>query len=467
MGIPAHPTPDQRTTDLEERARSARQAAQVLALLPCQERNRALQNMAQALGSHISEILAANQQDLSQAADMVKQQQLSPAAFARLKLDADKLAGMIAGIETVAQLADPVGQVHFVRELDEGLILERRTYPLGVLGVVFESRPDAVTQIVSLAIKTGNSVLLKGGQEALHTCQILTQILQAALREQVGFPEGAVQLLTSRAEIQALLSLDRWVDLIVPRGSNAFVRYIQSHTRIPVLGHADGICHLYVDQAANRDQAVRLTLDSKIQYPAACNALETLLVHRGIAADFLPMVGKALTAAGVEMRGCPISQQFWPMQAASEVDWQTEYGEKILAIRVVDSLAEALDHIQTYGSRHTEAIVTEDPVVAQTFLDRVDAAGVFHNASTRFADGFRYGFGAEVGISTQKMPPRGPVGLEGLVTYKYLLRGQGQQVADYSGNGGRAFTHRDLPISPDRTLSRSDFNPVATIIDSE
>ncbi|MGF1577375.1 MAG: glutamate-5-semialdehyde dehydrogenase [Cyanophyceae cyanobacterium] len=431
------------STSLTQQAEASRAAAKVLASLPTDTRNLALDLIAQELTTHQDQILAANQRDLERAQIMVAAQDLTPSAYARLQLTESKLATMIAGIRDVKKLPELVGQAQFVRELDEGLILERRTCPLGVLGIIFESRPDAVTQIVSLAIKTGNSVLLKGGSEALESCQTLVTIIHQALSQISGFPLDCVQLLTTREEIRALLELDHVVDLIIPRGSNEFVRYIQTHTRIPVMGHADGLCHLYVDQAADVEMGIRLAVDAKTQYPAACNAIETLLVHEAIAPTYLPAVAAALQAQGVTLRGCDQTRQWIAAQPATPEDWTTEYGDLILAIRVVADVAEAMHHIQTYGSRHTEGIVTQDPAVADLFLDGVDAAGVFHNASTRFADGYRYGFGAEVGISTQKMPPRGPVGIEGLVTYTYRLKGSGQIVADYSGPQGRAFTHRD------------------------
>ncbi|MEN9220723.1 MAG: glutamate-5-semialdehyde dehydrogenase, partial [Thermostichales cyanobacterium GMQP_bins_62] len=358
-----------------------------------------------------------------------------------LKLDAKKLAGMIAGVRDVVRLPDLVGSDQWVRLLDDGLVLRRRWCPLGVLGVIFESRPDAVTQIVSLALKTANGVLLKGGAEAIHSCTALVAVIHQALHS-VGWDPQLVQLLTTREEIRELLGLEGWIDLIIPRGSNAFVRYVQENTRIPVLGHADGICHLFIDASADAEMAVKLTVDSKVQYPAACNAIETLLVHQDCAQRILPLVAAALREQGVQLRGCERSRAIVPMDAATEADWDTEYLDLILSIKIVDSLAAAIEHINTHGSRHTEAIVTEDRAAAERFCQEVDAAGVYHNASTRFADGFRYGFGAEVGISTQKLPPRGPVGIEGLVTYKYLLSGEGHIVADYAA--GRPFKHQDL-----------------------
>ncbi|MEN9230647.1 MAG: glutamate-5-semialdehyde dehydrogenase [Thermostichus sp. DG02_5_bins_236] len=432
------------TASTAQQARLARAAAQRTATLSTTSKNAALEAIATALLQDKDDILAANQADLARAQEMVKAGSLSQSAYARLKLDADKLAGIVAGVREVIRLGDPVGRPLLIRELDEGLVLERRTYPLGVLGVIFESRPDALVQIAALAVKTGNSVLLKGGSEALLSCQALMAAIQKGLRRIPEFPEGSLQLLTSREEIQALLQLEGLVDLIIPRGSNAFVRYVMDNTHIPVLGHADGICHLYVDRAANLQMALDLTVDSKTQYPAACNAIETLLVHQEVAATFLPMVTATLREKEVELRGDPLCREWVPdLLPASEEDWSTEYADLILSIKVVDSLDAALAHIQQYGSRHTEAIVTEDAEAAQRFLDEVDAAGVFHNASTRFADGFRYGLGAEVGISTQKIPPRGPVGLEGLVTYRYQLRGKGQRVADYTGSQARPFQHRD------------------------
>ncbi|MGK7912140.1 MAG: glutamate-5-semialdehyde dehydrogenase [Synechococcus sp.] len=433
-------------SSLREQVRSTRQAALKLAVLPTDVKNAALGAIADAVEARSDEILVANQQDLAAAAVMVEEGNLSAAAYARLKLTPDKIATMAAGVRDVMRLADPVGELHWSRELDTGLVLHRKSTPLGVLGIIFESRPDAVTQISSLALKTGNGVVLKGGKEAVNSCRMLVEVIHSAL-EAKGISTASVTLLTTREETRALLALDDLVDLVIPRGSNSFVRYVQDNTKIPVLGHADGICHAFVDRAVDFAKAVPLVVDSKVNYPAACNALETLLVHADVAAEFLPKVLTALQAEGVEVRGCDRSQAITNMPAATESDWETEYGELVLSVKVVDSLANALSHIETYGSRHTEAIFTEDAATAEEFMNSVDAAGVFHNASTRFSDGFRYGFGAEVGISTQKLPPRGPVGMEGLVTYKYLLEGDGHIVATYSGSNAKPFIHRDLPLS--------------------
>jgi glutamate-5-semialdehyde dehydrogenase len=427
------------TDSLPVLAQQTREAARRLAVLPTEARNQAIEAIAQALEAAAPAILAANQTDC----EVAQQEGLARALYGRLKLDTDKLNGAIAGVRDVGQLPDPIGSVQIHRELDAGLIMQRVACPLGVLGVIFEARPDAVMQIATLAIKSGNGVILKGGKEAVRSCEALVKAIHQGL-VQVGIDPAVVRLLTTREETLELLRLDAFVDLIIPRGSNSFVRFVQENTRIPVLGHADGICHLYVDRAADLEKAIPITVDAKTQYPSACNTIETLLIHQAIAADFLPKVATALQAQGVELRGDARVCQIIRAAEATEADWSTEYSDLILAIKIVDSLIEAIAHINTYGSRHTEAIVTEDAVAAAEFIAQVDAAGVFQNCSTRFADGFRYGFGAEVGISTQKLPPRGPVGLEGLVTYKYQIVGNGQIAATYTGANAKPFTHQDL-----------------------
>jgi glutamate-5-semialdehyde dehydrogenase len=424
---------------LIEQAQCTRLAAQGLATQAAAVKNQALEAIAQSLEAASPEIIAANAKDC----ELAQANGLASALYARLKLDAGKLEAAIAGVRSVATLTDPVGEVQIHRELDRGLILKRVSCPLGVLGIIFEARPDAVMQISSLAIKSGNGVLLKGGQEALNTCQALVKAIQAGLA-QTPIDPAVVVLLTSREETMELLKLDRHVDLIIPRGSNSFVQFVQDNTRIPVLGHAEGICHLYIDRAADLAKAIPIAVDSKTQYPAACNAIETLLIHQEIAATALPEIMQALMAKDVKLRGDAATQAIAAVDSATEEDWATEYSDLILSIRVVVDLEGAIAHINTYGSGHTEAIVTEDADAAQKFMNDVDAAGVFQNCSTRFADGFRYGLGAEVGISTQQMPPRGPVGLEGLVTYKYRLQGDGHIVETYSGKDARPFTHRAL-----------------------
>lgn len=421
-------------------AQQTRQAASKLALLSSEGKNQAIEAIAQGLESAKDDILQANLADC-QAAIAAG---IAKPLYKRLQLDEHKLRDAIAGVRDVGKLNDPIGQVQINREIDSGLILKRITCPLGVLGIIFEARPEAAIQIVSLAIKSGNGVILKGGKEALNSCEAIVKAIKQGL-SQTGVNADAVQLLTTREEILELLQLDKYVDLIIPRGSNAFVKFVQDNTRIPVLGHADGICHIYVDEKADIDKAISITVDSKIQYPAACNAIETLLIHSSIAEEFLPHIAAALAAENVELRGDERSLKILPnIAAATEEDWRTEYSDLILAIKIVDSLTEAISHINNYGSRHTEAIITEDITAAETFQGLVNAAGVYHNCSTRFADGFRYGFGAEVGISTQQMPPRGPVGLEGLITYKYQMSGHGHIVKTYTGANAKSFSHRDL-----------------------
>ena len=419
-------------------AKSARAASRVMAATSGEKRNQAILAAARIVEARGQEILAANAQDCAGAQD------LPQATFQRLKVNETKLQEIARGLEAVAALPDPLGKVKLRRLLDEGLELTQITCPLGVLAVIFESRPDAATQIGSLAIKSGNAVLLKGGREAQGTNAILVDALRAGLLE-AGLPVDTVQLLEGREDVDALLALDDLVDLVIPRGSSELVRYIQSHTKIPVMGHAEGICHVFVDIAADATKAVQIVHDSKLQYPAVCNAAETLLIHAGAAPRLLPLIAEDLRQAGTELRGCPRSVALLPgMKAATDADWDTEYGDTILSVKIVDSLDEAIAHIHAHGSGHTESIVTEDIAAADRFLAQVDAAGVYHNASTRFADGYRYGFGSEVGVSTGKLHARGPVGLEGLLSSKYLLRGHGHRVADYAGKNAKPFLHKDL-----------------------
>ncbi|MBD6619670.1 glutamate-5-semialdehyde dehydrogenase [Komarekiella sp. 'clone 1'] len=421
-------------------AQRTRQAASKLALLSTEAKNQAIAAIAQALESARDEICRANIADCETAAA----DGIPKPLYKRLQLDEHKLRDAIAGVRDVGKLADPVGQVQIHRELDTGLVLKRITCPLGVLGIIFEARPEAAIQIVSLAIKSGNGVILKGGKEAVRSCEAIVKAIKQGLSQTAVNPD-VVQLLTTREETLELLKLDKYVDLIIPRGSNSFVRFVQENTRIPVLGHADGICHLYIDKVADINKAVSITVDAKAQYPAVCNAIETLLVHQSIAAEFLPKVAEVLEERHVELRGDQRTLAILPqIKTATATDWATEYSDFILSIKIVDSIEDAIAHINEYGSRHTDAIVTEDLTTAETFIGLVNSANIFHNCSTRFADGFRYGFGAEVGISTQQMPPRGPVGLEGLVTYKYQMTGDGHIVATYTGANAKSFTHQDL-----------------------
>ena len=421
---------------LERVAAAARAACIPLAAAGTGDKNKALAQVAEALQGNADQVAAANQQDLQEA----QQNNLAGPLLKRLRFDKAKIAEVCQGIQSLIQLQDPVGRTLYAMELDKGLELYKVTCPIGVVGIIFESRPDALVQISTLCLKSGNTVLLKGGSEASRTNRILTGVIaEASVR--AGMPDGWIQLLETRQQVTDMLSLDRQIDLIIPRGSNAFVRHIMDHTRIPVLGHADGICHVYVDRGADLDMAVRIVVDSKCQYVAVCNAAETLLVDEAVAAQFLPKVKAGLDEKGVEIRGCDRTRSVIVCKPTTEEDWSTEYLDTILSIKVVNGVEEAILHINTYGSRHTDAIVTEDRVRAGRFLERVDSADVFWNCSTRFSDGFRYGLGAEVGVSTHKIHARGPVGLEGLVIYKWRLLGDGHVVADYSGPSARPFTH--------------------------
>ena len=424
--------------DLLEKAEKVRLASIKISQTENQNRIKALNFMADYLEKNSKEILEANNADYSSA----EKKGISRALLSRLKLSKSKLNSGIEGVRKVGDLADPVNQVQIKRELSKGLILERKTVPIGVLGVIFESRPDAVMQISSLAIRSGNGVMLKGGSEANLTNTSIVKALQEGLNES-GLDKNAICLLTSRKDSMAMLNLEKYINLIIPRGSNELVKFIQENTRIPVLGHADGICHLFIDIEANLEMALSVALDSKIQYPAACNAIETLLVHKDIAPAFLEKAIPLFNSNDVKLIGDKRSVELGLKYEASLEDWKTEYLDLILSIKIVDDLEEAITHIQKYSSKHTDGIITENLSTANKFMNVVDSAGVFHNCSTRFADGFRYGFGAEVGISTQTLPPRGPVGLEGLVTYKYFLKGDGNIVDDFS-SGKAIYTHKDL-----------------------
>ena len=427
---------------VEEKVRAARRASGRLRATPRALRDRALEAIAEELEGGAAQIAQANGADLTRAHETG----LAAPLQKRLRFDEAKLRQAVAGVRSVAALPDPVGRVMVRRELDDGLLLTQETTPIGVIAMIFESRPDALVQIASLALKSGNAIVLKGGSEARESNRALAAAIVRA-GERVGVPHGWLQLIESRSDVAQLLTHDQLVDLVIPRGSNAFVRYIMDNTRIPVMGHADGVCHLYIDRAAQRDRAVKLAVDSKVQSVSVCNAIETLLVHHEVVDSILPMVLEALFARGVEVRGdqraCAVCST---VKCATAEDWRAEYLDYTVAVRVVDSLDEAIEHINLYGSGHTDAIATEDRSAAARFLSEVDSASVMHNASTRFADGFRYGLGAEVGISTSRIHARGPVGLEGLCTYRWIVRGEGHIVAPYAEEE-KQFTHRELPRS--------------------
>ncbi|SIQ21552.1 glutamate-5-semialdehyde dehydrogenase [Alkalispirochaeta americana] len=426
---------------VEDRARGVRGAARVLAACSGRVRDAALKEVARALEAADRQIESANQVDCARA----REANLADPLQRRLSFGPEKRRQALEGLRSVTALPDPVGTVLERRELDQGLLLTRRTTPIGVIAMIFESRPDALIQIASLALKSGNGVILKGGSEALESNRVLARIIHDAAVS-AGIPPGWLALIETRQDVGELLRLDGWIDLIIPRGSNDFVRFIMDNTRIPVLGHADGVCHVYLDRSADPAVARAVTVDAKTQYEAVCNAAETLLIHQDELSRLLPDVARALQDQGVALRGCPRTREVLPgIEAASDEDWAAEYLDKILAVRVVDSLQEAVDHINTWGSGHTDAIVTTDEDRARRFIAEVDSASVMWNASTRFADGFRYGLGAEVGVSTTRIHARGPVGVEGLLSSKWILAGAGHIVADYA-SGVRSFTHRELPL---------------------
>lgn len=422
--------------DMITAAEAAKKASISLAAAGSELKNQALLHIADELWNRKDEIFKANKADLARS----EEEKLEMPLLKRLKFDENKLVGVVEGIKSLVALEEPVGKVLMETELDDGLTLYRESCPIGVIGVIFESRPDALVQIATLCLKSGNAVLLKGGKEALLTNKILSEIIiDASLAKEM--PEGWLFNIESREEVGEMLDLDQYIDLIIPRGSNSFVRYIIENSRIPVLGHADGICHGYVHKDAELDMAVSVVFDSKTQYVAVCNAMETLLVHEDIAKDYLPILAEKLAEKNVKLYGCKATCEIIECEEATDEAWATEYLDYELSIKIVSNMQEAIDHINKYGSGHTETIVTNSKSEAEAFMMLVDSGNIFHNCSTRFADGFKYGFGAEVGISTNKIHARGPVGLDGLVIYKYKLFGQGQIAEDYA-SGKSSFNHK-------------------------
>ena len=411
-----------------ELAQKAKIASKKIAVITTEIKNNALINISEDIKENQNKIFEANKKDLIEAENLVKEGKITQSTLNRLKLDENKMRDMIQGIIDISKLDDPVGKILLKRELDKGLILTKKSCPIGVLGIIFEARPDVISQISALAIKSSNAVILKGGKESVNTNTAIMEIIQSALSKTEGFPENVLTQVFSRDDVAEMLKQDKYIDLIIPRGGNSLVKFIKENTKIPVLGHADGICHIFVDKSADFDKAVNIVVDSKTQYPSACNSVETLLIHK----DFSQTQSllEKLKNAGIKLISEPES-------------WHKEYSDKILAYKFVDSVEEAVEHINTYSSGHTESIITEDKNNADLFLSGVDSAGVYHNVSTRFADGFRYGFGAEVGISTNKTHARGPVGLEGLTIYKYSIEGNGEIVKDYV-DGKKTFKHKDL-----------------------
>ena len=410
------------------KAKSAKEASLKISGLDTKIKNHALSAIASAIELHKNEIFEANKTDLENALPLVNEGKISKSTFNRLKLDENKMRDMIQGVRDISNLEDPVGKILLKRELDKDLILEKVSCPIGVLGIIFEARPDVISQISSLAIKSSNAVILKGGKESVNTNKKIMEIIDNALSQVEGFPQNVIQQVFTHDDISQMLKCDKYINLIIPRGGNKLVQYIKENTNIPVLGHASGICHIFVDKDADIDDAIRIVVDAKTQYPSACNAVETLLIHK----DF-DKKDELLAALQLEEIKLELNPD----------DWATEYGDKVLSVKFVDNIEQAIEHINTYGSGHTDSIITNNTANAERFMNEVDSAGVYHNASTRFADGFRYGFGAEVGISTNKTHARGPVGLEGLTIYKYKLHGKGHIVDDYA-KGLKQFHHNDI-----------------------
>ncbi len=423
---------------LMEQIKKAKESSIKLALVGNKTKNNALSCLAALIKNNKNKIIEENKKDVGRA----RAAKLDESLIQRLILDSKKINELINFVGNVRHLEDPIGKITEKTELDKSLILEKITVPIGLIGAIFESRPDAAIQISCLCIKSGNAVVLKGGSEAICTNRVLVRLIRHSLRE-ANMPEDAVQLIETRGEVMEILKMHSYIDLIIPRGGGKFVKFIQENTKIPVLGHSEGVCHIYVDKEADVAKAIRICYDAKCQYPAACNSMETLLVHKDIAEKFLPLMAKKYKESKVEVRADNKAGKIIRAKEASKYDFGKEYGSLILSVKIVNDAEEAISHINKYGSKHTDAIITENRAAAEKFLSLVDSSSVMHNCSTRFADGFRYGKGAEVGISTSKVHARGPVGLEGLVIYKYILRGKGNIVEDYA-NGKRKFTHKRL-----------------------
>ena len=409
-------------------AKNAKEASLKTSSLSAEIKNEALLKIADEIEKSKTEIFEANKEDLKAAESLVEAGEITKSTFNRLKLDENKMRDMLQGIRDIASLPDPVNRVLLKRELDKDLVLSKISCPIGVLGIIFEARPDVIAQISSLAIKSSNAVILKGGKESVNTNKKILSVINSALEKIDGFPKNVIQQVFTRDDVTEMLKCDKYINLIIPRGGNKLVKFIKENTKIPVLGHADGICHIFVDESADLDMAIRIITDAKTQYPSACNSVETLLIHE-------KFTGKDSLLAALQLSEIQLTD--------NPKNWSHEYGDKILSFKTVKSVEEAIEHINTYGSGHTDSIITKNVQNAEKFMNEVDSAGVYFNASTRFADGFRYGFGAEVGISTNKTHARGPVGLEGLTIYKYKLVGNGQIVGDYAA-GLKKFHHRDL-----------------------
>jgi len=427
--------------DVLDAARRARSAAREMAGVRGEIKDKAILAIAEGIDDQKERIKQVNSTDIDEASKA----DLRTTLVKRLRLDDPKISELTRGLMVLVDLEDPVRKTLLSSQLDDGLELYKVTCPIGVIGAVFESRPDALVQIAALCLKSGNAVILKGGSEATRTNTFLTELIRNSIRQFPEIPEDSVQLVETREDLAKLLELDEYVDLVLPRGSSELVRFIKGNTTIPVLGHAEGICHEYVDADADLDTAVEICYDAKVQHPAVCNAMNTLLVHKDVADVLLSKMGERYKEAGVELRGDKRAREILSgAKEAVERDWSTEHLDLILNVRIVDSLQQAIDHINKYGSHHTDGIVTKNEENGKKFLSEVDSAVVLQNASTRFSDGYRFGFGAEVGISTNKLHARGPVGLDGLVTYKYIIVGAGHVVSSYVGKNAKTFSHRIL-----------------------
>lgn len=424
--------------------KNAKDSTYKLQSLSTDIKNKALLEIADKLEQNKNIIFEANKKDLEYAKKLLDENKISLSMFNRLKLDENKMIDIISGIKDVVKLEDPINKVLLETELDDNLLLKKISCPIGLIAVIFEARPDVISQISSLCIKSSNAVILKGGAEGENTNKAIFNIINETLESIEDFPKNSVNLVFTRDDIKELLSMDKYVDLIIPRGGNSLVQYIKSNTNIPVLGHADGICHLYIDESANQEKALKICLDSKSQYPSACNAVETILINKNIANEYLPKLYNLFKENNIKMNGCEEVRKILNQSDIGEVkEWHLEYGDKEASLKIVENTEEAYNHINKYGSHHTDSIVSENKDNIEKFMTYVDSANVYTNTSTRFSDGFRYGFGAEVGISTNKTHARGPVGLEGLTIYKYKLFGNYQIVDDYVSHRS-SFKHKRI-----------------------
>lgn len=424
--------------------KNAKDSTYKLQSLSTDIKNKALLEIADKLEQNKNIIFEANKKDLEYAKKLLDENKISLSMFNRLKLDENKMIDIISGIKDVVKLEDPINKVLLETELDDNLLLKKISCPIGLIAVIFEARPDVISQISSLCIKSSNAVILKGGAEGENTNKAIFNIINETLESIEDFPKNSVNLVFTRDDIKELLSMDKYVDLIIPRGGNSLVQYIKSNTNIPVLGHADGICHLYIDESANQEKALKICLDSKVQYPSACNAVETILINKNIANEYLPKLFNLFKENNIKMNGCEEVRKILNQSDIGEVkEWHLEYGDKEASLKIVENIEEAYNHINKYGSHHTDSIVSENKDNIEKFMTYVDSANVYANTSTRFSDGFRYGFGAEVGISTNKTHARGPVGLEGLTIYKYKLFGNYQIVDDYVSHRS-SFKHKRI-----------------------